>query len=94
MSEQERDDDCVLVVPVKPWHMSASAQSLDADRWHQASIAEVMTSMHRWSDVSAKPLQMQCDTQTKRVRVVATEDIGREALSLFPCCPTAKNYPK
>ena len=94
MSELSKPLNCLMVVPVKSWHASAPSANLDTERWHQASIAEVMTAFHRHADTSAQPLQMQYDVQARSVHVVATEDIAEGALMLFPCCPTAKVFPK
>ena len=85
---------CVIAVPVKSWHASSTCANLDTERRHQASIAEVMTSLHRDSKTCAQPVQMQYDVHAKSVHVVATEDLDEGKLMLFPCCPTAKTFPK
>ncbi len=87
-------DRCMLTVPVKPWLASATCATLDTDRWHQASIASVMTSLHRDCRAHDEPVQMQYDVHAKSVHVVATGDVAEGKLSLFPCCPTAKHFPK
>ena len=94
MSELSKTQDCVMVVPVKAWHASAPSANLDTERWHQASIAEVMTAFHHQEDTCAQPVQMQYDVLAKSVHVVATEDIAEGKLLLFPWCPTAKTFPK
>eukprot|EP00959_Pyramimonas_sp_CCMP1952_P324571 6793684-Pyramimonas_sp.AAC.1 len=61
MSKLSMPLNSLMVVPVKSRHASAPSANLDTERWHRASIAEVMAAFHRHADTSAQPLHMQCD---------------------------------
>ena len=83
----------LLVLPVGPWHQSAAAKDLDIQKWHEASILNVLSMHHHASHVTDVDVQVVYDVDSKTRWVVATKDMEVESLLLYPCCPKTKTFP-